>query len=698
MTALQALFEPSAVAILGASGRADNPFARPLAYLTELGFKGAVYPVNPGYTELHGLPCFPSLDDVPGPVDLVLMLVPAAAAVAAVPAAARAGATAAVVFASGFAEVGPAGVALQAELARAGREHGVRILGPNCQGIAHLPTGLAATFTAAVAGGFPESSSGVAYVGQSGAVGGSVLDLARERGLGLSSWASTGNQADLTTLDLAEELLERPEIRVLALYLESLPPGEQFVRVAVRAQALGKSIVVLRSGQSAAGKRAAASHTGAIIGDEPGLDALARRTGLVLVDDVDELLDAAHCLSAMPRPTGNRVAVVTTSGGAGSLAADHADRRGLVVPELDAAVQGRLAAVVPDFGAVANPVDVTAQLFNPKSEASFADVCTLVGADESVDAIVAVLTMVTGELAERVAEQLVDALRAATKPVVVVWLAGQAETAEARAVLRAAELPVFASVARAMDLVAKLRAPGRQVVRSVGLPAQVAAALTGRTTLTEAAGAAVLDAIGVPRPAGGLAHSADEADALADVLGGDVVLKVQSPSILHKTDVGGVRVGVPPADVPSTYAELAALAPSDLEGVLVQARLAPGQELIVGAVGSETGFPPVVTVGFGGVGAEVYADVVTRLAPVDHDEALDMIGSLRGARLLQGFRGRPAADVRAAADVVVRVSELAAGIGASLAEAEINPLIVHEEGGGAHAADFLLRLRPEDAR
>ncbi|MCE3555072.1 acetate--CoA ligase family protein [Pseudonocardia sp. RS11V-5] len=665
------VLNPRTVAVLGASGRADNPMARPLRWLAERGFAGRVVPVNPKYPELAGLPCAASLADVEGPVDLVLAMVPAARAVQAVRESGTAGAAAVIVFASGFAEVGPEGAALQQELVATARETGVRVFGPNCQGIVHTPSRLFASFSAAVERPLT-GSSGIAYVGQSGAIGGSVLDLAAERGLDLTTWVSTGNQADVDLTEIGLHLVQRPEISVLAVYAEEIPDGAAYARLAATAAAHDTAVVVLRSGRSAAGRRAAVSHTGAMVGDDTAFRLLSRRHGVVLVDDVEELLAAATMLRGQPRPTGRGVAAVTTSGGAGILAADRCEGLGLSVPVLAPETQEKLARIVPDFGAVANPVDVTAQLFN-RGDRAFGDVCGIVCADPAVESLLVLVTMVTGQEAVHLAEDLAAAMADSPVPCAVAWLAGPDRTAEARALLTAAGIPVFASIAVASRMLAVL-------VREPGPDSPAATALTGLLTgPVPADDWELLDVLGVPRPAGAVATDPDEAARIA----GDrtVVLKVEGPA--HKSDVGGVRIGVPPGRVAAEAAELLALGPS----VLVQETAPAGFELLVGATAGVDGWPPVVTVGLGGVATEVHRDLATALAPLDHDAALALLRGLRSWPLLAGHRGAPPLDVDAAAAAVVAVSR---AIGhPDLAELEINPLIVGR--AGAVAVDVLVR-------
>lgn len=670
------VLNPRTVVILGASGRADNPMARPLRWLGERGFAGRVVPVNPKYDELAGLPCAASLADVEGPVDLVLAMVPAARAAEAVRDAGRAGAVAVIVFASGFAEVGPGGAALQEELVAAARETGVRVFGPNCQGIVHTPSRLFASFSAAAERPLT-GSSGIAYVGQSGAIGGSVLDLAAERGLDLTTWVSTGNQADVDLTEIGRYLVCRPEISVLAVYVENLRDGAAYARLAETAAAHGTALVVLRSGRSAAGKRAAVSHTGAMVGDDTAFRLVSRRHGVVLVDDVEELLAAATMLRGQPRPTGRGVAAVTTSGGAGILAADRCEGLGLRLPELAPETQEKLARLVPEFGALANPVDVTAQLFN-RGDRAFGEVCAIVCADPSVDSLLVLVTMVTGQEAVALAEDLAAAMRGGTVPCTVAWLAGPDRTAEARALLTAAGIPVFGSVAVAARVLAEL----------VREPCPDAAATPAPPGPLPSDGWELLDAVGVPRPEGRSAATSEEAERIARELGGPVVLKAEG--LAHKSEVGGVRVDVPPAEVRQVAAELLGLGGS----VLVQRRAPAGLELLVGATSGGDGWPPVVTVGLGGVATEIHRDLATALAPLDRDAARALLRELRSWPLLAGHRGAEPLAVDAAVDAIVAVSRAAAD--PTVAELEINPLIVGRDD--VVAVDVLVRRTTEEER
>jgi acetate---CoA ligase (ADP-forming) len=700
---VDALFRPESIAIVGASENIDRISGRLLYYLERHGYANPIYPINPRRDEVRGLTCYPSLLDVPGPIDLVLVMLAAEQCVDVIRQAGQVGAKAAVVYGSGFAETGPEGESLQEQLSAAAWEEGVRVLGPNCQGVINLAEGVAASFTRSL-DLTPLRVGSVAYLGQSGALGGSVLNLAQERGLGLSVWASTGNQADLDILDLAEVLVEDQWTQVFAVYLETPPDGERYRLLVRKIRQAGKYLVVLRSGRSAAGQRAVASHTGAMLSPGVAFELASAREGAILVDDVDELINAAFMLSVGPLPEGRRVGIVTSSGGAGILAADRCEMSGLEVPELPVEVQDRLEALIPPFGALTNPVDVTAQLFSEMDSGRpelFRKVCLAVS--EAVDILIVTLTMLTGDSARRLAEDLVAVGQTLNKPLLIAWLVGDKLGEPAKAVLAKAGLSVFSSPGAAVSTIAKL--VGRRTrMDSAGLryesknPVDLAPLLT-RPLILEGEGMDVLKALDIPYPPGQTVTSAEEAASVAGELGDSLVLKVQSPNLLHKTDAGGIRLGVTPEDAPRVYEELvshvASVAPhATVRGILVQA-MAPsgGQELILGMTRDPV-FGPLLTLGFGGVGTEIYRDVASEVLPLSRSGAYNLLESLAGAPLLKGFRGRPPADIEALVGAVCRVADAVEASGDRIEDFEINPLLVYPEGEGVLAVDLLIRTTP----
>jgi acetate---CoA ligase (ADP-forming) len=690
--------------VIGASARRGFA-ATVLRNLVAFEFPGRIYPVNPNYQELAGLPCYPSLAEVPGQVDLALVVVPAAAAPAVLDDCGAAGVRAAVVFASGYAETGEPGRLLQDRIAATAKANGIRLLGPNCMGMFYQPSGLAASFTASLHPGM-RPGQGAAYVGQSGAIGSALLGMAEERGFGLTAWFSTGNEADLGVAELTETLIEQDDVQVVGAYLENVPEGAVWTRLTARVQQLGKRLVVLRAGRSEAGRRAAASHTGAMVRPDAAYTLVNRDHGVIEVGDMDELLDAMESLVSGWQPSGPAIAVITSSGGAGSILADHLDGTELVLAELGPATRTALAGLIPDYGSAANPVDVTAQLFT-QGDGAFEAACRPLLADDAVDALSVLLTTVTGELADQVAAGIVRLSKSTGKPLGVVWMAAEGQTREARRTLRQAGIPVTSSIPAHVRLLRNLLPrppapappvrgrPGGARGRLGAAVAEELFAAAGGGAVTEAAGGRLLDAVGIPRPQAVLATSERAAVAAAARLGGPLVFKIQSPQIQHKSDIGGVRIAVAVADAATAYRDVRAAGDrvpgAHIEGVLVQSMAAAGSELILGVRGARDGYPPVLTVGIGGISTEIYTDVASVLAPVTPQQAWGLLRSLRGWPLLDGYRGRPPAAVGAVADALVALGEAAVELGERLDELEINPLAVDETG--ITALDLLIRPR-----
>jgi acyl-CoA synthetase (NDP forming) len=688
-SALAAFFEPNSVAVVGASGNPQSIMSRPLDVLVRQGFEGDVYAVNPRYEEIRGTPCFPSLSSIPAQVDLVVVAVPANEAAAVIAQCPAVGASAAIFLSAGFAEDGETGRLRQEELVAAARAANVRLIGPNCQGVMYVPRRLFATFTPAAEG--PIADTGFAFVGQSGALGGYLLAAARASGLGMTAWATVGNQADCTCSEVATALLGREEVKVLALYLESIADPAGLIEMARTANELDKSVVMLTGGQSPAGWRAAVSHTGALLRPDTAFAVTAERLGVVLVDDLDELHDASYALLNSARGAGSRVGGVSTSGGAGSLIADHIERAGLTVADTSSDLKAELAAIIPSFGSVENPVDVTPQLFTGTAD-EFGSVVRIMVLAPEFDQIIIVVTQLGGARGVSFAEAVVAIRAESEKPMHVCWLADPEFSSEGRGILRERSIPVYGSIRSAVAAARRLSAdrPGllpvwqdRIDARFAGLP----------ETVSHAGTAELLAAAGVPQPAGRLVKNAQEASDAVRAVGGRAVLKLASPAALHKSEAGLVRLGVTVESATRVASELLARAdPASTEGVLVQEQIAPGFELLIGINRRTPGLPPVLTIGAGGVTAEVWEDIASRPLPVTHAEVATMLGSLKCSKLLLGFRGHPGYDLDATGDAVMKLAGAAELVGERLIELEVNPLIIQERGGGCHAADMLLRL------
>ena len=700
---LGALFEPRSVALIGASADAQSISARPLRLLRAHGFGGAIYPVNPKYAELGGLRVYPSIGAVPGRVDLALIAVPAAVVEGVLEECAAARVGCALVITSGFAESGPDGQQLQQRLADVARRTGLRVCGPNSEGIYNPTNGLCATFSPAVdpEHGFEPPGRGgpLAIVSQSGGLAFALLNHAQDRGLGIGSVVSTGNEADLTWADYVDYALDQHDIRVVLGFVEAIRQPARLVQVARKAARLNKPILVAKIGRTEAGRRAAASHTASLVGPDTAYSAVFRQLGILRVDDLDEMLDLAAYFATARLPAGKRVAVLTASGGAGAWLADACAVRGLELPPPPASVQATIGGFIPTYGSVANPIDITAQA---ALGGGFERALGLLAKSDGFDTVLAVATLVREERFFDTLPDLEQAV-AGARSVVVFYSYTRASP---RAVQTLAErgIPCFSTpgrTARALGAAADYAAFVRRAedVAVFGQPPSPEAWPDPGGPLSEAGARAWLAPLGLAAPPEALARSADEAVRAFEALGaGPVALKAQSPGLTHKTAIGGVRLGVATADeARSGFAEIvravrAARGEVAIEGVLVQ-RMAPrGVEALV-AARREPLLGPLVVVGLGGAEVELLNDISMRLAPVSLAEARGMIDELRGSGLL---RGR--ADVEALAAAVVRISQLAAALPSAVSGVEINPLLVLPPGEGVLMLDAVVEGDGGEAR
>lgn len=696
---LSALFEPRSVALIGASADPRSISARPLRLLKQHGYAGGLYPVNPKYDELLGFRVYPTISAVPGPVDLALVVVPAPIVAEVLEECAAAGVRCAVVITSGFAESGAVGQQLQQDIAQiVARNLGrLRVCGPNSEGVYSPAKRLCATFSPAVDpdhGFVPSEAGPIGVVSQSGGLAFALLNHAHDRGLAVGAVVSTGNEVDLSWIDYADYLLDRPEIRVVLGFVEAFRQPDRLVEVARKAARLRKPIVIAKIGRSEAGRRAAASHTASLVGADAAYSAVFRQVGIMRVDDVDEMLDLAAYFSNGRLPEGRRVAVLTASGGAGAWLADACAARGLELPPLDAAEQQTIRSFIPTYGSVGNPVDITAQAV---LEGGFERALGVLARSSQFDTVIPVGTLVREERFFETLPELKDAV-ASTRAVVVYYSYTRASPAVIAA-LAELGIPCFSSPGRtARGLSAaveyaqflcqldQLAVFGPQK-SSCSWPAPAA-------RLSETGARAYVAALGIPSPADCLARTADEAEAAFEALGSQpVALKIQSPGLAHKTEVGGVRLGLRTSDaVRAAFLEIEGNARDALvEGILVQ-RMAPdGVEAFV-AARREPLLGPLVVVGLGGLHVEALGDVSIRLAPVSLAEARAMLDELRGSAVLRGTRGRLPMDVEALAMTVVRISEMAAALPAGVKNVEINPLLVRPAGEGVLMVDVAIEL------
>ncbi|BEP51863.1 MULTISPECIES: acetate--CoA ligase family protein [Variovorax] len=690
---LDALFKPRSIAIFGASDDVTKIGGRPLQFLQKYGYAGGIYPINRKGGLVQSLQAYASVAELPEVPELAVIAVPPAGVLDAVQDCAQRGVKAAVILSAGFSEMGEEGSRLQARIGEVARASGMRIVGPNCLGAIGVPDKSIATFSVALESSFPAAGS-VGIVSQSGNLGSFTLRLAGERGLGVSRMLTTGNECDVDIADAIASLAADPGTSVILCCMETCRDGAKLMLAMAMAREAGKPLVVLKVGVSEAGSAAAASHTGALAGSDAVFDAVLRQGGALRVPSIELLLEVGHALSvAGPArvPGGHRVAVLTASGGFGVLLADAASAQGLALPKLAAQTQARIVAAVP-FAAPSNPVDMTAQVSSrPEVLAQMLDA---VARDDSCDALI--LQSANAFHVPRLRDVFLEALAQVRKdhPARLILLCARAPE-DVRARLNAMGFPVVEGIDAACATVAALLRFGARDAARIAAPAIARAPLGAAAFATEASAKAVLAEAGLPVPREAVARSVDEALAAAREMGFPLVLKIVSPDIAHKTEVGGVFVGVrSEAQLREEYGQLLARVASKapgarIAGVLVAQMVQGGVELILGAR-KDPVFGPMVMAGLGGIFAEIFKDVALQPAPVDEAQATAMLRSLKAFPLLDGARGRPKADVQAAARAIAALSRFAVRHADSVCEIDINPLVVLEQGRGAHALDALL--------
>lgn len=689
MDALARLLRPASVAIVGASADPDKLTGRPVTYLQKHGFAGKIYPVNPRYPSIAGLPCYPDVTSLPAPPDVGLVLLGAELATEAVRQLAAAGAAAAIVLASGFAETGAEGQRRQEALRAAAGS--MRLLGPNTIGLVNLTDRI--TLSASGALEIAEFQTGnIAVVSQSGGLLGSLLSRAAGRGIGLSKLIATGNEADIEVTDCIEALLDDEATSVIALYLEGLRNPRRFRDVAARAAASGKPLVVYKVGRSESGARSAVSHTGALAGADRVYDALFRQVGAIRASTFADLLDIPMALAGGRKLAGNRVAIVTSTGGAATLVADACGMVGLDVPPPDAPTATRLTALdIRDAVLDRNPIDVTLAGVRPEL---FRKVIDALAASPSYDAVIMIVGSSGLARPDIVAGPVIEALPRLTKPLLV-YVSPDAPNIIKH--LNRHGVPAYgAPESCASALAALLRAgaapePSPQAPRHPGNAGDILA----RGPLNEAESKRLFAEFGIPSVKEFAVTTPEAAAEAARALPGSVVVKMLSREIAHKTEIGGVAAGVDAEQVATVCRDMHAAAGRanvKLEGFLVQELVRGGIEVILG-FHRDPQLGPAILLGLGGIGTELFNDTAIRLPPLRPHDAEAMIGELRSAPLLNGFRGRPKADVAALVSAILAFSDMVTVLGDRLAEAEINPLFVLPEGQGVRAADGLAILR-----
>jgi acetyl coenzyme A synthetase (ADP forming)-like protein len=697
-TSLHRLLSPRSVAVIGASRTRGTIGAEIFHNLLATTFNGPVYPVNRSAEVVQSVRAYPSVADVPGPVDLAVIVVPAAQVVALARECAAKKVAALVVISAGFAEAGPEGVARQKELVTICRESDMRLVGPNCMGVVNTDPDV--LLNATFAPSYPPPGR-VGFLSQSGALGLAVIEHAVQRGIGLSTFVSVGNKADVSGNDLLAYWESDPRTDVALLYLESFGNPRKFARIARRV-GLKKPIVAVKSGRSVAGARATSSHTGALVAaSDVTTDALFRQTGVIRTETLAELFDVAALLANQPLPAGRRVAILTNAGGPAILAADACEAGGLEVPPLPEETRAKLRSFLAPEASTANPVDMIASA----GADEYAKAIRILAADATVDAVI---VMFTPPLVTR-ASDVARAIRAAVGdlprrvPVLAVFLSFSGvpkELSDERV-----RIPSFAypeDAARALAHVVRYARwrtrPTGSVPRFAARPEDAdalldAAVARGGGWLAPSDVAALFECYGLPLIASRTVATPEAAAAAAADLGGRVALKAIAPTLVHKTDVGAVRLGLAASDVALEARRLAESVRAhghEPTGFLVQPMAPTGVELLLGVVQDPT-FGAVVACGAGGVTAEVLKDVAVGVAPLTDLDAHDMVRSLRTFPLLDGFRGTAKCDVAAIEDALLRLSAMVERH-PQIVELDANPLVAHP--GGAVIVDARVRVAP----
>lgn len=694
---IAALMAPSKVAVVGASADPLRIGGRPIAAMLRAGFTGKIFPINPNRTDIQGLTAYPSVAALPEVPDAAIIAVPGELAIAAVADLAAMGCRAAVVFSSGFAETGEAGQALQTRLLAAAQAHGMRLLGPNCLGLFNAAIGWYPIFSSAFDAGFPLPGR-CAIVSQSGAFGSYLVSLARTRGLGIPVGITTGNEADLSVGDAIQWCVDSPDVDVILAYAEGIQCADTFVAALAAARRARKPVIVMKVGTSALGHDAAQSHTASVAGDDAVTDAVLAEFGALRVASAEQLLDFAEAATHRIYPEANSLGVLTISGGVGVQISDAAESLGLAMPAMPEAAQARLKALLP-YSAPRNPVDCTAQAVNDESlMRQFGEEMLQSGGYRSVLAFFAQLTS-SDSLGARLLRDL--SAMAERHPEVLFAVVGMTSPEQKRRWQEAGFL-VYEDAARATAALAAMGRLGAAFARADAPPPALPQlpALPDESP-SEAGAKALLAQAGVVFAPESACTDAAAAVAAADSMGYPVVLKILSPDIAHKTEMGGVLLNVADAEqVTAGFATLlqraAEHAPqARIEGVLVAKQMSGGVECMVG-IHRDPVFGPVAAIGLGGIFVEVLRDVVLRRCPFGPEEAKTMIHGIRAAAVLQGARGQPAADIDALAAMLAQVSQFAAAAGERLQAIDLNPVLVLPQGQGAYALDALVQLSPKE--
>ncbi len=694
---LNPLFSPRSVAIIGASDKKDKPGYAILYNIIESKFTGKIYPINPGKDQLLGLPCYKSIEAFNDPIDLALIAIPASQVRDTVEQCGRRRVRAVIIVSAGFRETGSEGLKAERAIAESADRYNLPVLGPNCLGLIDTFTPLNATFAA----GMPPKGN-IAFLSQSGALCTSVLDIAIAEDVGFASLVSLGNKADLSEIDFLSAWAGSPHVDVVLAYLEGISDGPRFIQV-VREFTKKKPIVAIKAGVTSGGSRAVSSHTGSLAGSERAYEAAFTQTGVIRAESIGQLFEFGVALARQPLPRNGAVAIVTNAGGPGIMATDAIERAGLSLASLDKQTMAELRRALPPAASVLNPVDLLGDATTDRYKSAL----DLVLSDPNVGALIVILTPQFSTPIDEVAEIVADAAKRSPTTVLACFM-GEASIQNAVRTLTAHNVPNYIVPERAVGALAVMERQRQwqeeplPVFERFDVDRDGVAKIfkkvkaEGRLTMGDAEARTIVEAYGIPIPKSRLCETAEEAVAYADVIGFPVVMKIASPDILHKTDIGGVRLNIQSAaDVRDSFDLLTFRASrympdADIWGCLVQQQVHGGKEVIVG-MNRDPQFGPLVMLGLGGIYVEAIKDVAFRVAPFSRQEAAEMMQEMRSYKLLLGVRGEARADLSALEDALLRVSQLVTDFH-EIVEMDINPLIVFEKGKGAMGIDMRLVL------
>jgi len=700
---MESLFQPGSVAVVGASPNINTPHGKAFKSIQENGYQGKIYAVNPNYKDINGIECYATLLDIPGPVDMAVIGVAADRTMPILRECAEKGVKSVVILTSGFSEAHAQGKNVEAEMASLAKKSGMRILGPNCVGLINNFNGLWATFAASQPDVSVEFPHAFDLISQSGFFGVAIYQMIMEHGIGFARYASIGNQADLTFSDVLNYLVHDKKTKIIGGYIEGLKDGQKFLQVARCALEREKIVLAMKVGRTEAGARAALSHTGSLAGSDRLYDALFRQTGVIRIDDIEQLV--AFLLLAVPgrRPKGRRVAVVSVSGGGAVILTDKCAHFGLEIAKLEAKTREAMDSVLPSFASSANPIDVTSQAI---TEPEILSRCLEAAAlDPNVDTVILSFHM-QYMMSKGIIRDILNVYKKVDKPFLFVGrLFGPAqEVACLENEIFKAGIPIIKDVNHAIWALSSLVNWDERVREykhsfcfpRTGTQRQPLKLPYESKILTEHKAMDVLKHYDIPCVPGEITVTVGEAILAAERVGYPVALKIQSPDILHKSDVGGLRLNIAnEQELRVSFADLTEQIsrnqPNSLiEGVLLQKMAPKGQEIIIG-MKRDPNLGPVVMFGLGGVFTEVLEDVSFKIAPLTRYDAEEMLKEINGKKILEGYRGGAAVDKKAIVKALLRISEMAMA-NEKILEADINPFIVYDRGQGGVAADSIIIL------